>query len=366
MKWKLPPQVHGYTNRHGNPVFYLRRPGAKKIRLHGFPGSPEFMAAYEAAKAGQWAKPEIGATRTIPGTVNAALVSYYQSTAFTAGLAKSSQGMRRAILERFREQVGDFQLKGMNREALQRILNKKSPAASLNWKKALRGLIDHCLSLNMMITDPLTGIKLTKMKSDGHHTWTDEEILQFESWHPVGSKARLALALLLQTGHARADVVRMGRQHVRDGVLSMRRQKTGVQFDIPVLPVLKAEIDRLSKSDQLVFLTTEHGRAFSAAGFGNKFREWCDEANLHHCSAHGLRKAAAVRHALNGATAPELMAWFGWKTIGEAQRYIEEANRIKLAQSAGAKIIAGTRAGSPADPVSQNIGEVIESTGGGR
>ncbi len=63
--------------------------------------------------------------------------------------------------------------------------------------------------------------------------------------------------------------------------------------------------------------------------------------------AHGLRKASAVRHALNGAMAPELMAWFGWKTIGEAQRYIEDANRIRLAESAGAKIISSTGIGKP-------------------
>jgi hypothetical protein len=70
-----------------------------------------------------------------------------------------------------------------------------------------------------------------------------------------------------------------------------------------------------------------------------------------------------VRHALLGATAPELMAWFGWKTIGEAQRYIEEANRIKLADNAAAKIIAGTDVGSPFNPVSQNEPQAIEKSG---
>ncbi|WP_262048088.1 hypothetical protein [Bradyrhizobium sp. Bra78] len=64
--------------------------------------------------------------------------------------------------------------------------------------------------------------------------------------------------------------------------------------------------------------------------------------------------------------APELMAWFGWKTIGEAQRYIEEANRIKLAESAAAKIISGTSVGSPSKPVSQIDDQPIESTGGAK
>ena len=150
------------------------------------------------------------------------------------------------------------------------------------------------------------------------------------------------MELLLQTGHARVDVVKMGPQHVRNGVLSMRRQKTDVAFDIPVLPELTAELARHPVTG-LAYMMTEWGKPFSAVGFGKKFRKWCREANLPQCSPHGLRKASAVRHALNGATAPELMAWHGWKTISEAQRYIEEANRLKLAQSAGAKMRTMTR-----------------------
>jgi integrase len=168
--------------------------------------------------------------------------------------------------------------------------------------------------------------------------------------HAAGTKARLALTLLLQTGHARADVVRMGRQHVKGGTLSMRRQKTDVAFDIPLLPDLVKELELHPKSD-LAFLISERGKPFDAASFGNLFRKWCNEANLPQCSAHGLRKAAAVRHALNGATAPELMAWFGWKTITEAQRYIEEANRIRLAQSAGNKMRTGS--GNPLTQVAK-------------
>jgi integrase len=127
-----------------------------------------------------------------------------------------------------------------------------------------------------------------------------------------------------------------------------------VQFDIQLLPDLVAELELHHKTEQLAFLTTERGKPFSAAGFGNKFRELCDAAGLPHCAAHGLRKAAAVRHAMNGATAPELMAWFGWKSIGEAQRYIEEANRIKLAESAGAKVISGTEIGKPETQFAKN------------
>jgi hypothetical protein len=47
------------------------------------------------------------------------------------------------------------------------------------------------------------------------------------------------------------------------------------------------------------------------------------------------------------------MAWFGWKTIGEAQRYIEEANRIRLAESAGEKV-SRTGIGKPKNQFAKN------------
>src|SRR5262249_12024979 len=149
-----------------------------------------------------------GASRTKAGTVNAAIISYYQVTAFTS-LAVGTRKSRRAII----------------------------------WMKALRGLIDYCRSTGLITQDPLSGVQLAKMKkSRGFHTWTEDEIGQYQKRHSPGTKARLALELLLQTGHARADVVRMGRQYLKSGKLSMSRKKTGVAFDIPLLPELAAEL----------------------------------------------------------------------------------------------------------------------------
>jgi integrase len=355
MKRKNPPFVHGYVDQHGAAKFYLRRAGQPKIRLPGLPWSPEFMAAHEAAMSGQWTKPEAGASRTVPGTVNAALVSYYQSSAFRDGLAQSSRQNRRAILERFREEHGEKRIALLHKKALQAILNKKSPAAASNWRKALRGFIDHAISLDMLTIDPLAGIKLVSIKSNGHHPWEMEECATFEAHHAIGTRARLAYELLLQVGQSRCDVVRMGRQHVRKGILSQRRQKTGVAFDVPVMPALQAAIDAMPASEHLTFLVTAQGKPFTAAGFGNWFRDRCNEAGLpKRCTSHGLRKAAATRLADRGATTTELKAWFGWKTDSEAERYTRNADRKSAAARAGQKLISGTDVGSPDNPVSQN------------
>jgi integrase len=362
---KHPKYTHGYIDQHGRPRFYLRRPGHKKIPLPGLPWSPEFMEAREAALKGEWSKVEIGVSRTVAGTVNAGLVSYYQSGSFKA-LAESSQKMRRAELERFRTDHGDKRIALMHRAAMQAILNSKTPAASRNWKKALRGFLDHCLSLNMIKVDPLAGVTMAKMKTKGHHPWEPAECEKFEAFYPIGTRARLAYALLLQAGQSRCDVVRMGRQHVRKGMLSMPRQKTAVPFYVEVMPALKAAIDAMPKTDHMTFLITAQGKPFTAAGFGNHFRDLCDAAGLPpRCTSHGLRKAAATYLAERGATDHQLMAWFGWTSISQAQVYTKAANRKLMAQGA-AKLITGTGIGSPPDPVSQNNGQAIDLIGSGK
>ena len=126
----------------------------------------ESLAAYEGALATQPTKTDLGYRRTVAGTINAALVSYYQSSAFHS-LAESTRQMRRAILERFRMEHGNRITAEMLREHLQVITNTKTPGSARNFKKALRGFVDHCISLNnMMAADPLVGLKLTKMTEE--------------------------------------------------------------------------------------------------------------------------------------------------------------------------------------------------------
>lgn len=348
MKRKNPKYTHGFIDHDGNPRFYLRAPGRKRVPLPGLPWSPEFMEARQKALDGDWAAPaQLGASRTKAGTVNAALVSYYQSSAFRDGLAVSSQKMRRPILEKFRLEHGDKRIGLVHKKAIQAILNKKSPAAASNWRKALRGFFDHCLSLDMLLVDPLAGVKLVAVKTNGHHPWEPEECRMFEARHAVGTRARLAFELLLQVGQARCDVVRMGRQHVRKRKLALRRQKTGVPFEVDVMAPLQEAIDAMPASDNLTFLITVHGKPFTAAGFGNWFREVCNQAGLpKRCTSHGLRKAAATFLADRGATTTQLMAWFGWKTASEAERYTRGADRKRNAAAAG-KLVSRTGIGKP-------------------
>jgi integrase len=298
------------------------------------------MGAHSAAMEGEkLPRTEVGASRTVPGTINALVVAYLNAPAFGA-LSVSTKKTYRGILERFREAHGDKRVKMMEPHNVLAVMSSKAttPAAANNLLRMLRQLMKFAVLHGWRESDPTTGIKPPRMRSGGFHTWTEPEIAAFESAHKIGTRARLALALLLYTAQRRSDVVRLGRQHIRDGVLSIRQQKTGAAVEIPVLPELRAILEA-SQNAHLTFLVTASGKPFSSAGFGNWFREMCDEANLPKaCAAHGLRKAAARRLAEAGCTAHQIMSITGHKTLREVTRYTEAADRRGLAVAAMSKL----------------------------
>jgi integrase len=212
-----------------------------------------------------------------------------------------------------------------------------TPGAANNRRKYLSAMFGWAVEDGLMRLNPAREIRRISYASDGFHSWTPDEVRQFEARHPIGTKARLALALLLFLGVRRGDVVTLGRQHVRDGWLRMVPRKTRYKrrtiSEKPILPVLAKIITR-SPTGDLTFLVTSFGQSFTAAGFGNWFRDRCNEAGLPQCSAHGLRKAGAIIAAENGATDLQLMALYDWTTPAQAAVYTRAANRKRLAKSA--------------------------------
>jgi integrase/recombinase XerD len=190
----------------------------------------------------------------------------------------------------------------------------------------------------------MIGVKKLKYRSSGHHTWTDDEIQKFYDRHPLGSQARLALDLLRYTTGRREDGPRLGRQHMRDGRVRFRQAKNEhrnpIDIDIPLHPALAESIAAAKVSTNMTFLLTEFGKPFTANGFGNKFKDWCRQADLPHCSAHGVRKATSTALADAGATSHEIMAITGHQTLEEVERYTKASNRKKMADSAMRKLIS--------------------------
>jgi integrase len=329
------------TDRRGNHRYYVRRKGMRKVRLRATPGTPDFESEYRLAlsQGETWAQ-----AATKEGTWQWLCERYTASTDFLA-LGVTTQKARRLILESTwleprepgsAEVFARCPIVRMTPKHVVVLRDRKAslPEAANGRVKAIRQVFRWAQANGIVGGNPAMEVPYVRSSSGGHHSWTPEEVSQFMRRHPLGTKAHLALCLLLWTGVRRSDVVRLGKQHVRSGKLvftaAKNQRRKPMTVEIPILAQLQAVLDA-SPTGDLTFLITQFGRPFTVAGFGGWFRRRCDEAGLGHCSAHGLRKAGAATAAENGATTQQLMAIFAWSTSKEAERYTRAAQRAKMA-----------------------------------
>jgi integrase len=349
LRLKLPKYINAYIDRNGKARYYFRRAGFKSVTLPGLPWSPEFMQAYTDALAGQ--PVEIGAARVVPGSMHALAISYYHNSCSDYLRMKPiSQQTRRRVIEHFcreldvkGQRMGDKQAATLQREHIKGFMAARAdrPESANALLNALRALMRHAIEIKMRTDDPTLGLKRFAPRSrQGYPTWQESEIAQFRAYHPGGSLARLALELGLGTGQAKQDVVAMGPQHIRDGVLTWVRRKTaqstGIEVYIEIEPDLRQAIDA-TPNGHLTFLARD-GVPFTPETFGKWFRVQCDKAGLPHLAFHGLRKAVARRMAESGCTPHEIAAITGHATLKEVERYTKAASRKQLAQSGLAKV----------------------------
>ncbi|WP_296583070.1 tyrosine-type recombinase/integrase [Xanthobacter sp.] len=334
-----PPHLHRQRTRHGETVWYVRRGHGPRTRIRAPYDTPEFWAEYRAAIEGAPAP----AKGKKPHSLEWGIDLYRRGSAWAA----LSQATRRQSENIFRKVIATAGAEPLAKITPAVILAGRerraaSPHAANNFLKTMRRFFAWAAGDGGLVAvDPTKGVSLLKGRNDddGFHTWTEDEVSRFEARWPLGTREHLALYLLLYTGFRRGDVVRLGRQHVRDGIITFRTEKTGTVVTIPVLPPLARAIEATDTGD-LTFLVTERRQPFVKESFGNWFRKACREAGCPG-SAHGLRKAGATRAAENGATERELMALFGWSSAKMAQHYTKAADARRLALGSAHKLLGG-------------------------
>jgi integrase len=332
------PWVKHYIDRHGRVRIYFRKPGFPPVPLPGPYIGPDFLVAYYAALAG---KPdEIGASRTIPRSINSLVAAYYASADFK-NLRPSTAKVYRNILERFREEHGDKSVATMKSKNVRDLMAEK--AATPDTANRLLGLIsiimEHAIAEGWREDNPAFGVKRLKHRSDGFATWGESDIEVYRAHYALGTRERLVLEVALGTALRRGDIVRLGWQHVVKGKIVIKQNKTGAPVTVPIVRELQAALD-LCPRDRLSFIAGAGGRPLGAESLGAGFRDWVRMAGLpDQLSLHGLRKAAARRLAEAGCTPHEIKAITGHKTLSEVERYCREAENKRLAESGMGKVV---------------------------
>jgi integrase len=329
------PYINTYADRHGRVRHYFRKRGSKPVALPGTPGSPEFMAAYEAAMT----TPAAPLSRHHgAGSVGSLIAGYFQSPDF-ANLKPSSQRLYRIVLEHFGSMHGHRMVHDMPRAkvaAYIQAIGADKPAMANLTRAVLRKLLTYGVQVGYRDDNPVTMIK--PYKSGTHHTWDDGELAAFEARWSLGTRERLAYALLLHTGQRGGDVVKMRRADISGGMISVVQQKTGAALSIPIYPAL-ADALKAYPTKGLHLIGDEAGRPINHAQLLRLMKRAAKAAGLPaHCLPHGLRKAQMRRLAEHGASAKQIAAISGHKTLHEIERYTAAADQKRLAQSAIAKL----------------------------
>lgn len=333
-------------DRHGKVRARFRKTGRPAVYMKHLPDEKGFKAEYEALLSGL---PPIVIRPAKPGTVADLVSRYYQCGDFKGRGAAITTARRRGIIESFREPFANDLVSDFGFDHVEAILLARTEkrwdedrkrmvggqVAATNLRKELRRLFAFAKKLKWIDANPVDdAATIGKTKLTGFHTWTEEEIARYKARHPMGTRARLALEIMLWTGQRRGDARLFGPAHIVRGKINFIAAKNQADLWLPVAPDLRRAIDAMDSVGLRTFLVTQTGETFTKDGFGNRMRIWCDQAGLPQCTAHGLRKAIGRRMAQSQATQLEIKAVGGWKGDSEVAIYTAAAEQEGLASGA--------------------------------
>lgn len=319
-------------------IYWRFEKGDFRTNIPGPFGSSDFEAAYEAALE----HVKLPKMRAKTDTIGWLIEQFLSSDRY-----KYSSPIRKETLryqfDWLREQAGDLPFARMKVRHVEALMAKKDgPAAANTVKKNLSMLYNFAAKKHDYDgANPAKLADRAKESRSGYHTWTEAEVARFLMRHGPRTKARLAILIALNTGMARQDLCGSNRDmlRVKDGKLRIEyaRGKTGVAADLPVIPELAEELERLPPEQHMFLAKDDLQEPYKVTSFGNWFRNRCREAGVPG-SIHGLRKAGATRLADAGASDWEIASYLAHTDTTQASVYTRRANRSKLADSGFKKL----------------------------
>lgn len=335
------PFASSFLDRHGKRRWRFRRKGYQTHYFKAPHGTKDFEREYAACLEADPTR--AGVDRTRPGSVSDVIARYYGDNAFQ-DLRDSTKVVYRGVLERFRVSFGDDPIKRFDADRIARLMNamRHKPHAAARLRKLLAQLfvIARRAKIVPASFDPVKDTRAPKVaESEGFHPWTEEELEAFEAKHPLGTKPRLAFALLLYGAQRSGDVRFMTHDSIQGGRIRLRQSKTSTAVDVPVVEPLEQALEAGPLGD-VTLIETKDGEPFTQKGFYNLMKRACIVAGLSHCSPHGLRKSAARRCREAGCSDEQGMAITGHKTVKEYRHYAGTSDTAARADAAMAMVMA--------------------------
>jgi integrase len=319
----------------GNPRFYYRRKGEKAVPMPDLPkDDPRFIKAWSAAES---AKPILPKRQPRKGTIAAGVLTYRASQRFK-DLSTSTREYRNRILAKIETDYGNALMQDLEPRHIRADLRRFAPHAANHRLKVWRALCAFWTSHDMIEQDPAKLVSKPDLpSSDGHTPWTRDDVDAFRTHWPIGTMQRLALELILHTGAAIGDAVKLGPANIKDGWITYKRGKTGVQATCPLdycpdwfepSPYLRDCIDAAPR--HMVFLSTAAGHSRSVKAARQWFAKAARDAGIEGKTAHGVRKLRAIMMAEAGATTEERMVIMGHDTTAQTREYSKAADAKRL------------------------------------
>lgn len=316
---------------------------AKRIRIFCEPGDDDFQRQYLIARAGEQPKPMQKASEVAKPKSIGWLVSSYMEYLEARVVAGTSSGKtlkkKRNLLNRLLTNPDRVML--IPQEKLIEMQDKmgSTPAQADAFIEAVGVMYDWAKKRKFVSSNPAKGIDKIYIKGDGATPWKAADVKQFFAKHKSGSKAHVAMSVLLWTGCRVEDLTILGRknEHVIDGVEAVRWQpskKGSSEVTVPLLPALKAAT-RAPTVQGATYVLGRGGKPFASGdSMSAMFKRWCKDAGLPLLSAHGVRKGLAELLAEQGCSQYEIMAILGHSEAKTSEVYTRRVERWKLALGA--------------------------------
>jgi len=315
----------------------------KRIPIPYAPGHELFPKYYNAARQGIQLEPEklasdVSAPKSIGWLVNI-YVEFLENQVKAGTTSAKTLKKKRNLLNRIITNPNKEMLIPQEKLIAMQDAMSATPSQAHAFIEAVGVMSEWAMKRKYVASNPTIGIASIYRKGTGAKPWQAADVKKFFAVHKPGTKAHVAMSVLLWTGCRIEDLTMLGRDYERvmDGIEAIcwtPMKKGSSEVQIPFLPPLKAAV-RAPVVQGKTYVLGRGGKPFSSGdSMSAMFKRWCVDAGLPDLSAHGVRKGLAGLLAELGCTNYQIMAILGHSEAKTSEVYTKRASRWKLAMTA--------------------------------